>query len=81
MKELYFACGVKHLLFIRYNPDTYKTVNGKKPDQKKKRETLLIKVLKNMIDVRDFENLGVMYLYYDLFLIEEIEIEKIDPYK
>lgn len=81
MKELYFACGVNHLLFIRYNPDTFITVSGQPPDRKNKREELLIKVLKNMIDIRDFEYLGVMYLYYDLFLIEEMEIEKIDPYK
>ena len=93
MKELYFACGVNHLLFIRYNPDTYITVNGQNPgflegnpqtrsaDKNKKREELLVKILKNMIEVREFDNLGVMYLYYDLFLIEEMEIEKIDPYK
>ena len=81
MKELYFAVGVKHLLFIRYNPDTYKTIDGQKPVGKKKREDTLIKILKNMIDVREFRYLGVLYLYYDWFLIEEMEIEKIKPYK
>ena len=25
MKQIYFDCGVEHLLFVRYNPDSYKT--------------------------------------------------------
>ena len=32
MKEIYFDCGVKHLLFIRYNPDSYKTIDDQKSE-------------------------------------------------
>jgi len=41
MKEIYFDCGVEHLLFIRYNPDKYKTLDGEKKVHYTKRRKLL----------------------------------------
>ena len=81
MKEIYFDCGVENLLFIRYNPDSYKTTTCEKPMIKRKRQELLIKIINQQLKTKEVENLGVMYLFYDYFSIDAIEIEHIDPYK
>lgn len=77
MKQLYFDCGVENLLFIRYNPDTYKPLQGK-PDSDKKRREFLVKYLKETIKT-GIEHLGVVYLYYDGHSVD-LEVEKLDPY-
>ena len=83
MKQIYFDCGVEHILFVRYNPDSYKPLDCDKPESRIKREEYLIKLLKKYIS-DDFENkkfdLGVLYLYYDGFSRSTAEIEKVDPY-
>ena len=82
MKQIYFDCGVEHLLFIRYNPDTYVSLDCiSKPEKMKQRHELLTKFLQKCMNVRKFEHLGVVYLYYDGFSRNGIEIETIDPYK
>ena len=81
MKEIYFDCGVENLLFIRYNPDNYKTVTYEKPIIKKKRQELLVKIISQQLETKEVENLGVMYLFYDHFSVDAIEIEHIEPYK
>ena len=80
MKEIYFDCGTKHLLFIRYNPDKYKTIEGQKSETQLQRRELLIKIIKEKLKKRRFKHLGVMYLFYDGFSMDAIEIEPIDPY-
>ena len=81
MKEIYFDCGVKNLLFIRYNPDTYLTVTGAKPVIKRKRQDLLVKIIQEQLDKKKVRYLGVMYLFYDHFSVDAIEIERIKAYK
>ncbi len=81
MKEIYFDCGVKNLLFIRYNPDIYKTVTGEIPMTKKKRQDLLVKIIREQLKKKKVKNLGVMYLFYDHFSADAIEIDPIKPYK
>ena len=66
MKQIYYDCGVSHLLFIRYNPDKYKALNGAVFNQDK-REDLLIKLIQKYIDDKFPSNLGVLYLFYDGF--------------
>ena len=78
MKQIYYDCGVEHLLFIRYNPDSYKTLSGKRMELNK-REEFLIKYLKEIINwEKSVINLGVVYLFYDGFCgepeIEEIKV-------
>jgi len=80
MKEIYFDCGVENILFIRYNPDTYKTITDSKPIIKKKRHELLIKIIQYHLENMEVKNLGVMYLFYDFFSESAIEIEHILPY-
>ena len=71
----------KNLLFIRYNPDTYLTVTGEKPLIKRKRQELLIKIIQQQLKKKKVRNLGVMYLFYDHFSVDAIEIERIKPYE
>jgi hypothetical protein len=80
MKQLYFDCGVENLLFIRYNPDSYKTTSDK-PIINKQREDLLVRYIKNnTTNINNFTGLGVIYLYYDGFTETCLEIERLDPY-
>jgi len=80
MKQIYFDCGVEHLLFIRYNPDNYKVLEGGKPITPIQRKKLLIKIIKEQFDQKDVENLGVMYLFYDGYISGSSEIEDIKVY-
>ena len=80
MKQLYFDIGVENVLFIRYNPDSYKPLIGK-PETILKRKEYLLKYIEDLKkDREDFEGLGVVYLYYDGFERCSVEIETIDPY-
>jgi hypothetical protein len=76
MKQIYFDVGVENLLFIRYNPDSYKTMDNQKPWKKPKRHDFLLKYLNEQ---QNHVNLGVVYLFYDGF-INPPEIDLIDPY-
>lgn len=81
MKEIYFDCGVENLLFIRYNPDSYLSLEGyAKPERALQRQEFLIKFLQEQLADKKFEHLGVVYLYYDGFSRQSIEIESLDPY-
>jgi len=48
---------------------------------KRKRQELLIKIINQQLETKEVENLGVMYLFYDYFSTDAIEIEHIEPYK
>ena len=76
MKQLYFDVGVQNLLFVRYNPDNYKCVEGQKKYTDTARREYLIKYLN---ELTNHNNLGVVYLFYDGF-INPPEIEYINPY-
>ena len=79
MKQIYMDCGVKNLLFIRYNPDSYKSTVSK--FKTPKRKEYLLKFLKEKIEIEDINFiLGSVYLFYDGFTPSSVEIEKVDPY-
>jgi hypothetical protein len=85
MKEIYMALGVSKVLFIRYNPDKYKTIDNVDQASDIVRQTYLIKYInqlrkKSSVDI-DY-NLGGVYLYYDGFLpSDELDVEKFNPYE
>ena len=78
MKQIFFDIGTQNVLFVRYNPDSYKPIIGKEYTNKQK-QNYLIKYLKQTIEESSFGKLGVTYLFYDGFIINQ-EIEQIDPY-
>lgn len=84
MKQIYHDCGVQNVLFIRYNPDTYKTLDvaAERPMARKKREDFLVRFIRKHIEgPKLFESpLGVVYLFYDGFSVDSVEIEALDPY-
>ncbi len=91
MKQIYFDCGVERLLFVRYNPDSFKTFEGDAVNprtqcvSKARRQDLLVKYVKEELgrefrQDREVFTLGVIYLFYDGFSAQAMEIEKIDPY-
>jgi hypothetical protein len=80
MKQLYFDIGLENVLFIRYNPDSYKPLSGKAETTVKRKEYLLKYIEDLQKDKGDFEGLGVVYLYYDGFERSSVEIEHIEAY-
>ncbi len=80
MKQIYMDLGYEKVLFIRYNPDEYVSVDEMIPDIK--RHAILIKVLKNKMKMTEIEwNLASIYLFYDGFTKSSIDTEIFDPYK
>jgi len=66
MIQLHQDFGGTPVLFIRYNPDSYKDYEGKIQKQNKNRETKLIELLKGLNHRTDWNYpLSVYYLYYD----------------
>ena len=84
MKQIYFDCGVEHLLFVRYNPDKYKLLeNVLQCESKRNREDYLVRYIKEQFAINDkpsWGHLGVVYLFYDGFSRDAVEIESINPY-
>ena len=80
MKQLYFDIGVENVLFIRYNPDSYKPLTGKAETIVKRKEYLLKYIEDLKKDREYFTGLGVVYLYYDGFERSSVQIETINPY-
>jgi hypothetical protein len=76
------ALGAK-TIFIRYNPDTFKTNNVKHTITKNKRQDLLLKVLDKMLkqDYNEIEFLSVVYLFYNDFDTKNIILEDINIFK
>ena len=82
MIQIHQDFGGSPVLFIRYNPDTYKDHIGKRHVPSKNRLKFLLDTmngLKNRISIEKCweTHLSVMYLYYDGFN-GEIQIEKIN---
>ena len=85
MKQIYHDVGCSHLLFIRYNPDSYKTVRGN-PTSQNERFDFLIKMIREYIHTKPGSNLSVVYLFYDKFITDPnseyvgcVEPDFIDP--
>ena len=74
MKQIYYDCGMPYLLFIRYNPDSYKGV--KITDSK--RQQYLVKYLREQFENKTKQGLFVVYLFYDHFDMTNPEIETIN---
>ena len=75
--------GLKHLIFVRYNPDKYKPASGTQYDRTR-REDYLIKYIKDIMKRTDNVpewNLAGTYLFYDLFTVETPIIDIVNPYE
>lgn len=72
------------IIFVRYNPDSYKNSKGKREDPcRRKRYAVLEKVLNETMGGEAFEKirdekiyLGVVYIYYDGYSEENLQILK-----
>lgn len=79
MKQIFFDLNVDEgkVLFIRYNPDTYKPSYGR-VFTKLERLNYLVKYVK-MFDQKDM-GLKVLYLFYDGFTQLSENTDYINPY-
>jgi len=77
MKQIYFDIGGANVLFVRYNPDKYKS---QVVDLPLKRQEYLVKYLSNLLSQPVTTPLSVVYLYYDHFDKSNPELEIINPY-
>ena len=81
MKNIYMDDGGIPVIFIRYNPDNYKT-NGKKQDtSQQKREVELVKWIKYYQQFENIQgyNLSVQYLFYTDG--DNTKLHEIEPYE
>ena len=78
MKQIYFDIGNEKLLFIRYNPDNYKSNNNMLNIQSR------LEILTNIVNEYCLNpvdtHLEVLYLFYDGYTVLNREIIKHDPY-
>ena len=80
MKQIYMDLGTPHVLFIRYNPDYYKTKMIYKRIQREKYLMRVIYKYQNISpDTIDW-NLAIIYLFYDNFDPTNLKLKKINPY-
>jgi len=77
MKQIYNECGKSKMLFIRYNPDKFKSITGEKFTQQQKEKYLMKYLNERISDPIEENGLYVVYLFYDGFLSDEPEIEKV----
>jgi hypothetical protein len=79
MKQIYYDVGTSHLLFIRYNPDSYKPLEERKQIHCNFREEILIKLVQHFSKVanKPADNLSVLYLFYDGHVENEFKPEPI----
>lgn len=80
MRQIYFDIGGAQVMFIRYNPDSYKVARGLQEDSRTERETFLSKYLSRVLSTELGSPLSVVYLYYDHFDKSNPETEVIEPY-
>ena len=82
MQQIYYDIGCEKVLFVRYNPDQYLSLDKKFSSIE--RQNFLIKFLKEYICDFPKNNLSVVYLFYDYFIcnhkdfIGGVETEEID---
>jgi len=80
MGQIYFDCGLPYVLFIRYNPDSYKEIGNEKNFSSERRQEYLLKFLKENLgkDIAYPKNRAdVVYLFYDWFIPDEPEVETV----
>jgi hypothetical protein len=80
MKNIYHAEGGISVIFIRYNPDNFKSGGKRQNLSQAKREELLIKWCKYYEDKIPESPLVVNYLFYDDWVPGKCEEYDIDPY-
>ena len=78
MRQIYMDVGTERVLFIRYNPDKYKSEVAQQTQPQRKH--YLTRFLLRMINEAPKDNLSVCYLFYDHFDISMPEIEKFEAY-
>ena len=79
MKQIYYDHGLPYMLFIRYNPDSYKgSSRGKNKITDSKRQEYLIKFLQEQFENKIECGLFAVYLFYDYFDMTKPEIEIVD---
>jgi hypothetical protein len=80
MKNIYMNDGGIPILFLRYNPDSYKTDGKKQHISQEKRESELVKWVKYYRDVETLQgyDLSVQYLFYTDS--DNTKLNKMDPY-
>jgi hypothetical protein len=79
MKQIYMDLGTEKVMFVRYNPDKYKSPIT--PYNKLKREEYLIKYIQEILTSpvpKWF--LSSVYLFYDGFIPSSPDIEEYNPY-
>jgi hypothetical protein len=79
MRKIYHDIGIKYLLYIRFNPDKYKSIYGKQFSEKRRTE-FLVKKIEEAKKSRPKYNCTVMYLFYDGFSPLCVEEEEITEY-
>jgi hypothetical protein len=81
MRQIYFDVGGAQVMFVRYNPDSYKVARGlQQEDSRTEREKFLSKYLSQVLSAELESPLSVVYLYYDHFDKSNPETEVIEPY-
>jgi hypothetical protein len=82
MKEIYFDIRLEEgkILFIRYNPDSYKPSYGDTFTINEKLDSLM-KIIKNYMNNEINNHLEVLYLFYDGYTQLTPEIDIINPYE
>jgi very-short-patch-repair endonuclease len=79
MINIYQDFGGIPILFIRYNPDSYKTINGIESINKNNRESILLDILKSLKNRKEWTILlSVRYLFYDGYDDHKNEMYEID---
>jgi hypothetical protein len=81
MKNVYYSFEGSNVVFVRYNPDNYKHINGKRAkDSQVVKEETLINWVKYLMKTEPQEILSVLYLFYDGYEKTDTPIY-IDPYE
>jgi hypothetical protein len=80
MKQIYFDWGIEHgkMLFIRFNPDDYKSLKDT-PMVISKRLDYLTRFIRS-VPKMDHTGLKVLYLFYDGFTFDAEDTDYINPY-
>lgn len=76
MIQIHQSFGGTPVLFVRYNPDSFKMNRKKQNIDKKERHAALLRVIKSFTNVEELEKpLSVIYLFYDDYDEEMIPVE------
>lgn len=76
--KIYRAFDGIPVVYIRYNPDPFKFKGEKRHPTLKDRRDLLLGVLRKCLNEMPPDGLHLLYLYYDEFNEDNIELEKVN---